>query len=836
MKLRLCVVTVILAIGCHFSIFGYSTGITGRTAPGVGCQSCHGTTPGATQISAQSGSGTWTVQVNSTLNITLIVSHSSRPRAGVNIAVKTTQNGNTDAGNLQPVSGSGLQKIGSELTHTGPKPLSGGQVSFEFTWQAPSTPGTYYLRAAANAVNYNGQSDPNDEWNVMTPIAITVTAPSKTITVNTPNGGEQWCVGSMETIEWTATGVDSVDILLSADAGQSYSVIASGLLASTGSWDWNIPPDLNPGANYRIKIRDHSDHNVADESNGNFSLYGNTRIVSQSQSQEVCLGSNVTLQVQAEGGALSYQWRKNGQPLPGQTSSELRLSNFQLSDTGTYDVVVSGLCGPAVTSDPIHLGILLPPQIVQEPESLSLCVGDTAVFSVSAVGEGLSYQWYKDGNVIRGATDSIYVVPAVTEDDAGIYQVIVTGRCSPAAISQEAALTVIQPPAIVQQPGDTIVTEGATVTLRVVATGDSLRYQWRKDGQSIPGATAAELVLAAVQLQDSGMYDCQVSNLCGAVLTRKAKVKILPAGPGAIISLSSSSVDFGVVLVGTEKLDSVRILNTGTDTLRITAVNIEGLHPSLFAVEPSSNLTIAPNASVFLSIWYRPQGRGEHRAEMTFESNAVNQPVITLHGRGGIYFAEVSTPIVEFPNTPVGTSTDTAFEVRNTGDFPLTLTEVRIGGQDSEAFQVVNLQLPQILQPNESMSINIQFTPSEANRLYSAECSVIFSEEAQLDPLRVELRGNSTVASVASFESTLVFYPNPSSEYLHIQSSEPIKQISLFTVHGQLLGNRVFPLPVFQYTFEWESFLQKKPEAGLYQLQLQTVSGRVIQQSIIIVP
>jgi uncharacterized delta-60 repeat protein len=73
-------------------------------------------------------------------------------------------------------------------------------------------------------------------------------------------------------------------------------------------------------------------------------------ILVQPVSQVRTEGSNVTFSVTAVGtGALNYQWRKNGVSLTNATSSSLTFANALVSDTGNYDVVISGTCG-SVTS------------------------------------------------------------------------------------------------------------------------------------------------------------------------------------------------------------------------------------------------------------------------------------------------------------------------------------------------------------------------------------------------------------------------------------------------------------------------------------------------------
>src|SRR5206468_1127876 len=67
-------------------------------------------------------------------------------------------------------------------------------------------------------------------------------------------------------------------------------------------------------------------------------------------SQTNCAGASATFSVTASGTGLSYQWVRNGSPIPGATASSLALTNIQLADAGSYDVVVSGVCGPAQTN------------------------------------------------------------------------------------------------------------------------------------------------------------------------------------------------------------------------------------------------------------------------------------------------------------------------------------------------------------------------------------------------------------------------------------------------------------------------------------------------------
>ncbi len=57
----------------------------------------------------------------------------------------------------------------------------------------------------------------------------------QTITVNSPNGGEDWTVGTDHNITWTSSGVTGVDIEYSTNGGTDWSSIVKAKDAASGS-------------------------------------------------------------------------------------------------------------------------------------------------------------------------------------------------------------------------------------------------------------------------------------------------------------------------------------------------------------------------------------------------------------------------------------------------------------------------------------------------------------------------------------------------------------------------------------------------------------------------
>ncbi|MCH7770437.1 MAG: T9SS type A sorting domain-containing protein [Bacteroidetes bacterium] len=90
------------------------------------------------------------------------------------------------------------------------------------------------------------------------------------ITVTSPNGGENWLIGSEQIITWTDNLVGSVEIQL-FKGGVFLSQLENST-ASDGSFIWNISPALLQGSDYSIMILSVNDGNIFDISDTSFTL------------------------------------------------------------------------------------------------------------------------------------------------------------------------------------------------------------------------------------------------------------------------------------------------------------------------------------------------------------------------------------------------------------------------------------------------------------------------------------------------------------------------------------------------------------------------------------
>ncbi len=281
-----------------------------------------------------------------------------------------------------------------------------------------------------------------------------------------------------------------------------------------------------------------------------------TTISGHPSTQTVCAGSSASFSVTASGVSLGYQWRKNTVPIDGATSSTYSINPVVAGDAAGYDCVVTGSCG-AATSNTAVLSVNAATSINGGPTAQSACLGGTASFSVSATGANLGYQWRKNTAPIGGATAPTLTITPVAATDAGSYDCVVTGSCG-APTSSAASLTITPATTITGQPARQAVCLGASASFTVTATGDSLTYQWRKNGSPISGATAATYTIPSVVANDTGSYYCGVTGTCGIVYSQIANlsvnevISINPGGqPAAQTVCQGAPVTLSVDALGT---------------------------------------------------------------------------------------------------------------------------------------------------------------------------------------------------------------------------------------------------------------------------------------------
>lgn len=144
------------------------------------------------------------------------------------------------------------------------------QNSTQAAWQTGSYPYMDLLDSYDGATVSQAEKD---QLNVF------VTTPGPVInslTLTSPNGGEQWQMGSQHAIQWTSSGtIPKIGLSYSTDGFVADVNPIASSIDNTGSFLWTLPD--NPLADVSVRVSDSSASNVFDDSNQPFDIWGLTQ-------------------------------------------------------------------------------------------------------------------------------------------------------------------------------------------------------------------------------------------------------------------------------------------------------------------------------------------------------------------------------------------------------------------------------------------------------------------------------------------------------------------------------------------------------------------------------
>ncbi len=601
---------IVIVAHCLFcsTAAAYPNGITGLYQNGCGGGTCHGGNANANTVLSLTGSTS--VYTNSATEYTFRVANAGQNAAGFNLAILSGAGAKSAA--FTP--GNGIQMLNNELTHTNAQAFAAGGANFTFTWTSPAAHGVYTLYAAGNAVNNNGNSA-GDVWNLYS-TQITV----KGATITNPTGATAFCVGESLNITWTQTGLGNIRIELSSDNFANTTVVNNSIAANTGQYSYTFPTSLPSASTYMIRLVEVSTGTELARTLG-FTVSGMPVITTQPTNQTVCEGRAFQLICGATGKDPVYQWRKGGTNIPGAVQGVYSVPNAVEQDAGEYDCVVTS-CSQSVTSQKVTVTLQQRPKITQSTVGpIDTCEGANITLNVTATGDGLTYEWSKNGVIIPGENSASLVLNGITELSDGDYRCRVVGVCTPPDTTPIIKINVLEKPTITTHPSDVTITVGQTLTLTVNATGEQLSYQWLRNGVPIPGATEKMFTKISAVRSDSGSYTCVVSNKCTEVTSGSARVTVNPtSGPG-VVGVSTDSIDFGNIglCTGADSVVQGLVLNEGGTPITVTAIATTP-QASIQIVHPDLPFVIEPGQSQAVTIRLAPQQVGQLSGTVVFTS------------------------------------------------------------------------------------------------------------------------------------------------------------------------------------------------------------------------
>jgi len=254
---------------------------------------------------------------------------------------------------------------------------------------------------------------------------------------------------------------------------------------------------------------------------------------------------------------------------------------------------------------------LIRPQITGQPLTLTVCSGDTAIFSVSVESSyPVTYLWEYSSTfgvlwnpAPNDNNDSAYIITNVSQSqDNYYYRCVISAACTQSVNSQNAILHVSTPPSISSQPVNVTICQNATASFTVNASGTNITYQWQQQPPAgtwtnCTGTTATQSTYSITNTSYSlngYKYHCIITGNCepdtitvDVLLTVKALPQITSqpsnqaACQGQNISFTINATGTAIVYQWEESTDGGATWHNAPGVSTATTYAVTGITPSM---------------------------------------------------------------------------------------------------------------------------------------------------------------------------------------------------------------------------------------------------------------
>ncbi|MBR6834798.1 MAG: leucine-rich repeat protein [Oscillospiraceae bacterium] len=276
------------------------------------------------------------------------------------------------------------------------------------------------------------------------------------------------------------------------------------------------------------------------------------------------IGSYAKFTVVARGNDVKYQWQyyRDGEwhnsNSSGYDTPSMSIKITEARNGQNYRCRITDVFGESLYSFTVTIFAEEPSlEITSQPKTYTGAPNETAVFTVGATGDNITYQWqvYRDGgwkkSTATGYNTSSITVKITEARNGQKYRCIVKDMYGNKVTSSAATLKLDKSKAatITSQPSDFTGSIGAMANFTVSATGTGLTYKWYyyRDGDwkgsSSTGYNTNTLSIKVTEARDGQKYRCVIRDQYGNKVTSKT-VALHVDKNGANITIVTNPSDF----------------------------------------------------------------------------------------------------------------------------------------------------------------------------------------------------------------------------------------------------------------------------------------------------
>jgi hypothetical protein len=384
-----------------------------------------------------------------------------------------------------------------------------------------------------------------------------------------------------------------------------------------------------------------------------------------------------------------------------------------------------------------------PPSITSATGSQFVYCEGQGISLIAVPSDAASYQWFKNGAAITGATGNTYL--ATSE---GKYSVRAFNAEGCAEASQE--ITVFKstfPEALINSPTDIKICELADTTLTASPVESGFQYQWL-DGSNSPisGATTSNLTT-----NKEGNYRVVVTNGSGCSDTSSAvTVRFLKPDLNFknVQNTAIIKMDFGTL----DECESSTIDTLLVETLSSDPFAVVIQAPAGFSVSPSTFIINQSNPQL-VQVTFSPLEAKTYTALLKIESDCGFTRSIELEGTKEKVNVAAINSSVDFPIT-VSCEAQTVKEIVkivNTGNNDVSFQQPVV----SAPFTITAPVFPVPVSPGDTLAVTVEYQPNIGQ--ISRVALFPYTSIACTDSIRVSLNANTVQPTITAAESEVDF-------------------------------------------------------------------------------
>ncbi len=181
------------------------------------------------------------------------------------------------------------------------------------------------------------------------------------------------------------------------------------------------------------------------------------------------------------------------------------------------------------------------------------------------------------------------------------------------------------------------------------------------------------------------------------------------------ISLSTATINFGSLAVGSHKVESFSVQNQGLGDLQISGVQIS--NPAFKLLLPSSfPQTVAANQTLNIVLDYMPSRIGTESGTLTISSNDSDESAVVVNMQGTGLQADIQiTSGCDVGPVLVGQDGFCDFQICNTGNINLNISAIASNLAD---FGIVSpVAFPVTIPPQNCTTVRVEFSPAAPGKV-----------------------------------------------------------------------------------------------------------------------